>query len=80
VNDLFKVINGYRYLSKKGMLLLESWIEKDLEKAKRNYFKEYRIEPNENEIQEFKNSIVMKKGVVAFLLLFFLVLYISIKW
>lgn len=70
---LKKFAESYFRLSKKGNDFLERVSKKEVEKQKRAFFINYKIEPTEEEINEFKKNAIMRKGIVVciFIFLFF---------
>lgn len=62
-----KIADIYFSLEKKGNQFLdEKLVKKDIEKMTRDYYKEYKLDPTESEVKEFKKKIIMKKGLYAF--------------
>ncbi|HZH61504.1 MAG TPA: hypothetical protein VEY70_18435 [Metabacillus sp.] len=59
----------YFYLEKKMNHYLNTVIQKEVEKAKRNFEKQYKMQPTDDEIKEMRKNIVMSKAVFYFLIL-----------
>jgi hypothetical protein len=67
VKRLRKIVDIYFTLEKKGNQFLdEKLVKNDIQKMTRDYYKEYKLEPTESEVKEFKKKIIMKKGLYAF--------------
>lgn len=73
MRDILKKIGNFYFLLKnKGEQTLEKVIHKDVEKAKKNYFKQHHVNPSVQEIIDFKMEILMKKAIILFLVIFIL--------
>lgn len=76
MNILKKIGEFYLFIVKKWGFFLNKKILNDelIKKEKRNFEKRYRIEPNDDDIKEIKRIIVMRKGLLTFLI-FMLVMF-----
>lgn len=68
-----KIVEVYQKIEVTTYNFIENITEKNVKKYKRDFFKTYKIEPTEEEVKEFKKTIVMKKALYAIALI--IVLY-----
>lgn len=73
VVNLENIARFYNFLSKHFELLLDKMTKKDVERFKRHFYNNYKIEPSFEDISEIKKNIVMKKSAIGFLILFLIV-------
>lgn len=57
----------------------DKFVEKELKKEKRAFFKKYKVEPDEEDIAELKKEIVMRYGVIFFVIILVIVSLFSLK-
>jgi hypothetical protein len=69
----------YFFTSKKVNQYIEKITQKELEKEKRNFYKKYKMNPTDEEIQEIKKNIVMRKGIYLYGIII-LLLMVIINW
>ena len=77
---LKKIGFTYLFINKKMNHFRDKVIQNEIEKEKRKFFKRYLIDPTENEINEMKKSIILKKSLPILLLLIFSFMFIIIQF
>ncbi len=75
VNDLSdKISTFYFSVNKKVNNLIEKTIDQNLDKEKKVFYRLYQRDPNDSEILEIKKTIIMRKGISLFAVIFLIMM------
>ncbi|HDR7214363.1 hypothetical protein BKK39_12730 [Bacillus cereus] len=75
VNDLSdKISNFYFLVNKKVNHLIEKTIDQNLDKEKKGFYRMYQRDPNDSEVLEIKRTIIMRKGISLFAIVFLILM------